>query len=164
MRFQLLLSTIPGTPYLIPTDICTPNSPIIEYGRRILSKPLLTTTDPGCLASSLTDHKATLFHEDFQSKIPNSGIPGTPYLIIYQILSHVEWVLARQSKPVTFLKVGQAPPYATKAHHSKLLISKKTILLRFIFLISWLECHFNFIFININYLILNYFGTDNISR
>jgi hypothetical protein len=62
-----------ASPYSFPTDICVPNSPIIEYGRRILSKPLLTTTDPRCPASSFTDHKSTLFRPDFQSKIPNSG-------------------------------------------------------------------------------------------
>src|SRR4030042_377795 len=64
---------IPGPPYLFPTEICVPNSQIIEYGRRILSKPLLTTTDPRCPASSLDDHKSTLLRPDFQLKIPNSG-------------------------------------------------------------------------------------------
>ena len=27
--------------YLFPTDVCIPNSPIIEYGRHILSKPII---------------------------------------------------------------------------------------------------------------------------
>jgi hypothetical protein len=60
-RRSNMLNLVPlGTPYLFPTDICVPNSPIIEYGRRILSKTLLTTTDPRCVASSLTNHKSTL--------------------------------------------------------------------------------------------------------
>ena len=69
-----MLNLVPlGTPYLFPADVCVPNSPIIEYGHRILSKPLLTTTDQKCFTSLLTDHKSILLHQDFQLKIPNSS-------------------------------------------------------------------------------------------
>ena len=74
LRRSNMLNLVPlGTPYLFPADVCVPNSPIIEYGHRILSKPLLTTTDQKCFTSLLTDHKSILLHQDFQLKIPNSS-------------------------------------------------------------------------------------------
>jgi hypothetical protein len=71
---QIPLNLVPlGTSYLFPADIYIPNSRIIEYGRRILSKKLLTTTYPVCLTCSFTDDKSTLLRQNFQLTIPTSG-------------------------------------------------------------------------------------------
>ena len=85
--------------YSFPTDTYEPNSRIIEYGHRILSKPLLTTIDTRCPASSLTNHQSTLHHQDFQSKIQNSG-----FFMAYSVFLLLTAFLAAEMLIVKFPK------------------------------------------------------------
>ena len=71
---------IPETLYLFPTDICVPNSRIIEYSRRILSKPLKYRISYLVVRiSNVVAHRPLFVHHNRVRRFKRSGVPCTPY-------------------------------------------------------------------------------------